>query len=119
MNIRVPISVAEEMLQAEYGIYTDGQSHIVRTEAYSLPEMLHEHIDLVSPTIYFGRAGRPLADTIANGKNDYLNNDGKTAIPAFPYETKGEIAYGGLCNSTNVTLACMARHYGYEGYGEA
>ena len=107
------------MLDAEYGIYSDGQSHIVRTQAYSLPEMLHEHVDLVSPTIYFGRAGRPLADTIANGKNDYLNNGGKTAIPAFPYETKGEIAYNGLCNSTNVTLACMARHYGYEGYGES
>lgn len=107
------------MLDAEYGIYSDGQSHIVRTQAYSLPKMLHEHIDLVSPTIYFGRAGRPLADTIANGKNDYLNNDGKTAIPAFPYETKGEIAYNGLCNSTNVTLACMARHYGYEGYGRS
>lgn len=106
------------MLDAEYGIYSDGQSHIVRTQAYSLPEMLHEHIDLVSPTIYFGRAGRPLADTIANGKNDYLNNGGKTAVPAFPYETKGEIAYNGLCNSTNVTLACMAKHYGYEGYGE-
>lgn len=106
------------MLQAEYGIYTDGQSHIVRTQAYSLPEMLHEHIDLVSPTIYFGRAGKPLMDTLANVQGDLANNDGSSTIPPFPYETMGEIAYGGVCNSTNVTLACMARHYGYEGYGE-
>jgi hypothetical protein len=104
------------MLQAEYGVYTDGQSKIVRTQAYSLPSRLHEHIDLVSPTIYFGRAGQKLSNTIASNQGPLGYGE---EAPPFPYETKGEIAYNGLCNSTNVTLACLARHYGYENYSKS
>lgn len=116
VNIRVPISVAEHMLQAEYGIYTDGESSILRTQAYSLPSRLHEHVDLVAPTIYFGNTKRA-ANTIANDGGPALGY-GEPIPGDFPYETKGEIAYGGLCNSTNVTLACLARHYGYENYSK-
>ena len=101
------------MLNAEYNVYSDGQSNIIRTQAYSLPSRLHEHVDLVAPTIYFGRAGKALANTIASnqGPLGYGEN-----APAFPYETQGEIAYGGICNSTNVTLECLSVHYGYQNY---
>jgi len=112
VNVRVPISVAEEMLQAEYHVYTDGKAQIVRTTGYSLPARLHEHVDLVSPTIYFGRAGRALASTIMDESASALDS---SDIPSFPYE-EPQLAYGGLCNSTNVTLECLAKDYGYENY---
>lgn len=44
----VQISKVEKMLDAKYGIYRheDG-SHLVRTESYSLPQFMHQHVDLV------------------------------------------------------------------------
>lgn len=50
----VPISKAEEMLDTKYGVYRhDDGEHLVRTESYSLPHHLHQHIELV-------QASRPL-----------------------------------------------------------
>lgn len=44
----VDISKAEKMLDTKYGVFQheDGE-HLVRTESYSLPVDLHQHIDLI------------------------------------------------------------------------
>ncbi|KAK0189207.1 peptidase S8/S53 domain-containing protein [Armillaria mellea] len=56
--ITVPVSVskAERMLGTEYGLYHHPQSssYVVRTMSYSLPRELHQAVDVVSPTTYFG-----------------------------------------------------------------
>jgi tripeptidyl-peptidase-1 len=56
MNIRVPVSTAERMLGTTYNVYYSPVSGktVVRTLRYSLPNVLHDHVDLVTPTTYFG-----------------------------------------------------------------
>ncbi|KAG0702415.1 Pro-kumamolisin, activation domain-containing protein [Suillus ampliporus] len=52
VTIRVPVGLAEEMLdtRAETG------ESIIRMMSYSLPDIMHEHIDLVQPTTMFARS---------------------------------------------------------------
>ncbi|QIW98818.1 hypothetical protein AMS68_004336 [Peltaster fructicola] len=54
----IPMSVkeAERLLDTEYHVYkhVDNGNELVRTPEYSLPAHLHQHIDVVAPTTYFG-----------------------------------------------------------------
>ncbi|KAF5392372.1 hypothetical protein D9757_001529 [Collybiopsis confluens] len=57
VHLIVPVSYAEALLNTTYAWYfhvSDPDNKVVRTLAYSLPRHLHDHIDLVSPTTYFG-----------------------------------------------------------------
>jgi tripeptidyl-peptidase-1 len=56
ITIRVSVAEAEQLLGTRYSVYRhpDTDSYIVRTVSYSLPSILHEHVDLVTPTTYFG-----------------------------------------------------------------
>ncbi|KAG2128979.1 peptidase S8/S53 domain-containing protein [Suillus clintonianus] len=57
VTIRVPVGLAEEMLTTDYHVYKHAQTgeSIVRTMSYSLPESLHDHVDLIQPTTMFAR----------------------------------------------------------------
>ncbi|KAG1893462.1 peptidase S8/S53 domain-containing protein [Suillus fuscotomentosus] len=57
VTIRVPVSLAEEMLDTTYSVYKHAETgeSIVRTTSYSLPEILHDHVDLIQPTTMFAR----------------------------------------------------------------
>ncbi|KAJ3872607.1 peptidase S8/S53 domain-containing protein [Lentinula edodes] len=56
ITVAIPVSLAETLLNTKYHVYahTDSDEKIIRTLEYSLPRHLHDHIDLVSPTTYFG-----------------------------------------------------------------
>ncbi|KAF8264651.1 peptidase S8/S53 domain-containing protein [Lactarius quietus] len=51
----VPISQANELLGASYQLYrhTETNNTILRTVSYSLPTVLHAHVQTVAPTTYF------------------------------------------------------------------
>ncbi|CEJ94387.1 hypothetical protein VHEMI09924 [[Torrubiella] hemipterigena] len=55
LHVRIPVSKAEELLEAEYKIYNHAvdQSSVVRTTAYSIPQQLLDHIDTIQPTTAF------------------------------------------------------------------
>ncbi|KAG2128980.1 peptidase S8/S53 domain-containing protein [Suillus clintonianus] len=57
VTIRVPVGLAEEMLDTTYHVYKHAETgeNIVRTTSYSLPEILHDHVDLIQPTTMFAR----------------------------------------------------------------
>ncbi|KAK5114630.1 hypothetical protein LTR62_002203 [Meristemomyces frigidus] len=63
LHVSLPVSRVEELLDTEYSIYrhTDG-SALVRAPEWSLPEYLHEHIDVVQPTTSFFRTSRQTSD---------------------------------------------------------
>ncbi|KAA1093930.1 hypothetical protein PGT21_003110 [Puccinia graminis f. sp. tritici] len=48
---KVPLKKVEYMLDTSYSVYQhhDGE-HLIRTEKYSLPRNLHQHIELIQPT---------------------------------------------------------------------
>ncbi|KAH9167827.1 subtilisin-like protein [Lactarius sanguifluus] len=52
---RVPVSKANDLLGASYQLYrhTETNETIVRTISYSLPAVLHAHVQTVAPTTYF------------------------------------------------------------------
>ncbi|KAF8629068.1 hypothetical protein AX15_003565 [Amanita polypyramis BW_CC] len=56
ITISVSVAQAERMLGAKYNVYYHPASleRVVRTISYSLPRELHSHIDIVTPTTYFG-----------------------------------------------------------------
>jgi tripeptidyl-peptidase I len=56
ITVNIPVSLAETLLNTTYHVYahTNTEETIVRTLSYSLPRHLHNHINLVSPTTYFG-----------------------------------------------------------------
>ncbi|KAH9939929.1 Pro-kumamolisin, activation domain-containing protein [Amylocystis lapponica] len=57
VTVTVPVMLAEKMLDTDYHVWVHDESGhtLVRTTSYSLPEHLHEHIDLVQPTTAFTR----------------------------------------------------------------
>ncbi|KAF5383817.1 hypothetical protein D9615_003735 [Tricholomella constricta] len=56
VTIRVSVAQAERMLDTKYNVYRHAASseRVVRSMSYSLPRELHSHVDVVTPTTYFG-----------------------------------------------------------------
>ncbi|KAH8123866.1 tripeptidyl-peptidase I [Trichoderma asperellum] len=108
------VSIANAMLTTEFKTYSDSTgTEKLRTLQYSIPEELVGHVDLISPTTYFGttKAMRALRSqnvaSVARAK--YLNN---------PQKPSG-------CNQTiihkNETYQifhpdCLRAKYGVDGY---
>ncbi|KAI9657736.1 MAG: vesicle formation at the endoplasmic reticulum [Bathelium mastoideum] len=56
INFLANTSIAERMMNTEFQFYRNEHSRaeIVRTLRYSVPEPLHQHIDMIQPTTRFG-----------------------------------------------------------------
>jgi tripeptidyl-peptidase-1 len=53
---KAPVSKANTLLSTTFKTYTDGNGvSKIRTTQYSIPDSLKSHIDLISPTTYFGK----------------------------------------------------------------
>ncbi|GLB42699.1 putative pro-kumamolisin, activation domain [Lyophyllum shimeji] len=54
--VRVSVAQAERLLGTKYNVYhhTASSERVVRALSYSLPRELHPHVDVVTPTTYFG-----------------------------------------------------------------
>ena len=67
----VPVAQANAILGASYQLYrhTETSETVLRTIGYALPEALHEHVQTVAPTTYFGspRALRQTSQLRPNG----------------------------------------------------
>ncbi|OJA14334.1 hypothetical protein AZE42_10497 [Rhizopogon vesiculosus] len=113
VTIRVPVGLAEDMLDTTYHVYKDsttGES-MVRTTSYSLPEILHEHVDLIQPTTMFARfkafksslhwtdLAQPPLSTSSNGT---ITGPAGNQVDAS-------------CNNT-VTISCLKQLYNSVGY---
>ncbi|KAI0827199.1 family S53 protease-like protein [Trametes gibbosa] len=55
LEVQVNVSKANSLLAANYSLYTHGTSGVeaVRTLSYSIPSVLHAHIDVIHPTTAF------------------------------------------------------------------
>jgi tripeptidyl-peptidase-1 len=67
----VPLTKANALLGAEYQFYHHAETNetIIRTISYALPAALHEYVQAVAPTTYFGalRALRKTSKLVLNG----------------------------------------------------
>ncbi|KAI0340738.1 tripeptidyl peptidase A [Trametopsis cervina] len=113
VKVKVPVSLAEKMLDTTYHIWEHSTGiSAIRTTAYSLPEYLHEHIDLVQPTTLFSTF-QPQRATFHFNEASEL----KTAADAPPIKVPS--ASGGQvdasCNTT-ITITCLQQLYNAVGY---
>ncbi|CEJ80668.1 hypothetical protein VHEMI00839 [[Torrubiella] hemipterigena] len=54
IELTIPVGKAEEMLNAQYSYFTDkSDKTAIGTLNYSLPSLLHQHIDVIQPTTAF------------------------------------------------------------------
>lgn len=54
ISFTTTVGMANKMLDTEFKAYTDGGKTVLRTMVYSVPDELVKHVDLISPTTYFG-----------------------------------------------------------------
>ncbi|KAG2367594.1 peptidase S8/S53 domain-containing protein [Suillus spraguei] len=113
VTIRVPVGLAEEMLDTTYYVYkhtATGES-IVRTTSYSLPDILHDHVDLIQPTTMFAQF-KAFRSTL------HWNKEMHPAVSYSPGQTitgPAGNAVNASCNST-ITLSCLRQLYNSENF---
>ncbi|CCG82474.1 Putative uncharacterized protein [Taphrina deformans PYCC 5710] len=100
IHVRVPVRKAEQLLDTEYNGYHHKGTKLVRALQYSLPNHLHEHIDLIQPTTLFG--------SLHAHAREAIRIDGRTfrAEPAYP---RADTSY-------NVTIASLRTLYNIGNY---
>jgi tripeptidyl-peptidase I len=55
----ITIAKAQELLDTKYSVYESEGTRLIRTDSYSLPESLHDHIDFIQPTTMFSKFHEP------------------------------------------------------------
>ncbi|EIW75873.1 tripeptidyl peptidase A [Coniophora puteana RWD-64-598 SS2] len=112
VTLRVPAKVAEEMFNTQFHIYRHDESgdSFVRTTSYSLPSVLHPHIDLVQPTTMYTRI-KPLRSTLHYSTELELTMDTASDTLTGPSGN----AVDPSCNN-QITLSCLKQLYNAEGY---
>ncbi|EJF62249.1 tripeptidyl peptidase A [Dichomitus squalens] len=116
VHIKVPVSLAEEMLKTEYHIWTHDASgdSVIRTTSYSLPEHLHEHVELIQPTTVFSRT-----KSLKTSFRFSEAQEKSVAIAANAPPISVPSASGGhvdaSCNQT-ITVTCILELYNAVGF---
>ncbi|KAK4502120.1 hypothetical protein PRZ48_005543 [Zasmidium cellare] len=109
LTVALPVSHVEELLDTRYDEYSNDQGvRVVRTTQYSLPRSLHEHIDVIQPTNYFGNtkaAGSLMGDWNSGG-------EGRPWHHSAPNSQN----LSAVCNETAVTSLCLRTLYGTVDY---
>ena len=116
INLRIPLAKAEEMLGAKYNVYHNPTTsdYVVRTLGYSLPRVLHDHIDLVTPTTYFGKLQRMKATSFLQPDIPTLESD----APQLSQVLGAASAPGAvptICNQA-ITPSCLIALYNTTSY---
>ncbi|KAF9807690.1 hypothetical protein IEO21_08104 [Rhodonia placenta] len=114
VTIRIPVSMAEEMMKTEYHVWVHDASGAarVRTTSYSLPEHLHAHVDVVQPTTSFARFRRDAATY-------HFAGDAPAAIKTDAPYISIPSAYNGQVNAScnaSITPTCLKELYNAVGY---
>ncbi|KAF8321188.1 subtilisin-like protein [Clavulina sp. PMI_390] len=109
VKVTVPIEVAAELAGADYKVYRNVETgrKIVRALEYSLPRALHDHIDTVQPTNFFGFRQMD--------KHSFVNGPfAENAVEEFV--TPGSDATVPSSCSTTITPSCLRTLYNTASY---
>ncbi|KIP08325.1 hypothetical protein PHLGIDRAFT_127064 [Phlebiopsis gigantea 11061_1 CR5-6] len=114
VKVRLPVSLAEEMLDAEYHVWEHASGDtLIRTTAYSLPEHLHGHVELVQPTTLFSRF-RPQRAMFHFDQEGQSSTAADNA-PAINVPSASGGTVDASCNTT-VTVTCLKELYNAVGF---
>ncbi|KAG6845431.1 hypothetical protein H0H87_009338 [Tephrocybe sp. NHM501043] len=112
LTLTLPVHLVEKMLDTTYHVWKhDNGDSIVRTTAYSLPEHLHGHIDVIQPTTMFGQL-RGMRSTIVWSEEAEASPLAKDLAPIVNAETG--VTVDASCNTT-ITVKCLQQLYNAVG----
>lgn len=115
IKVSLPIKAVEKLLDTEYSVFRheDGD-YLARAPQWSLPQHLHEHINVVQPTNSFFRPRKQR--TTLKTIEDISGNKWKPLPPSSPkdYSPGGDPAT--VCNTSLVTPLCLRTLYGTIDY---
>ncbi|KAG6891683.1 hypothetical protein C0992_010086 [Termitomyces sp. T32_za158] len=112
VTIMLPVHLVEKMLDTKYHVWKhDNGNTIVRTTSYSLPEHLHEHIDVIQPTTIFAQL-RGMKSTIVWSEEAEVVTSAKNLAPIVN-EATGTLV-DASCNTT-ITITCLKQLYNAVG----
>ena len=113
----VPLTKANALLGASYQTYrhTETGETLIRTVGYSLPAALHEHVQTVAPTTYFG-SPRPLRQTSKLAVNAPTLPDGDSGLQDLVATFVPGDSVPSSCSSiiTPTCLRLLYKTWGYE-----
>jgi tripeptidyl-peptidase-1 len=114
LNLDLTVEQAERMFGAKYEIFAHPETaeSVVRTMSYSLPRALHGHIDVVTPTTYFGTMRSMKATSHILPVSDFKIVDDGTRIAVRP---GADATVPSSCNSA-ITPACLRGLYNTANY---
>ncbi|KAK2608358.1 hypothetical protein QQS21_003043 [Conoideocrella luteorostrata] len=100
IEVNVPISQAETMLKSKYELYThDGTGQTLpRTNEYSIPQSLHEHVDTIQPTTSFHRHIGAQINTDIKPKSSHSKRQKQST----------------QCDPQHITPACIRSEYNVD-----
>jgi len=113
VSVRVSATLAEEMLDTTFHVWTHEESGdaVVRTLSYSLPESLHDHVDLIQPTTMFARMKKQ--------KTTFRWSEQQTTSRVVSGSSTIQLPNGvtvdASCNQT-VTISCLKELYNAVGF---
>ncbi|KAE8378043.1 peptidase S8/S53 domain-containing protein [Aspergillus bertholletiae] len=99
VNFATTVGTVNKLLDTKFSYYQNGQAQKLRTTQYSIPDHLADAIDLVAPTVFFGRQDESVALPIHD---------------AFAAGTK--TAAGNVSCADLITPDCLADMYNFRGY---
>ncbi|KAG6846140.1 hypothetical protein H0H93_015778, partial [Arthromyces matolae] len=107
VTIRVSVAEAERMLNTKYDVYHHPASNerVVRTLSYSLPRELHSHVDVVTPTTYFGTMRSMRTTSFLQPLKEEKVDDSFAVDASVPTS----------CN-TAITISCLRTLYNTNSY---
>lgn len=110
IKLSLPVSDVENLLDTEFSVFEHEEGgYIVRTPEWSLPQHLHEHIDVIQPTNSFFRA-RAMASTLK-----YVKPQGDPKPPK-PESYPSNATLSEVCDENAVTPLCLRTLYGTVDY---
>ncbi|KAJ7574377.1 peptidase S8/S53 domain-containing protein [Mycena floridula] len=98
---KVTVAQAETLLGAKYRVYSRSSDRVVRALSYSIPRSLHDHIDVISPTTFFGGETRTMKTT--------------SFLQPLPIGSQ-KLAVGADQCDTRITPACLRKAYNMTSY---
>ncbi|KAG6899603.1 hypothetical protein C0993_008764 [Termitomyces sp. T159_Od127] len=112
VTITLPVYMVEKMLDTKYHVWKhDNGNTIVRTTSYSLPEHLHEHIEVIQPTTIFAQL-RGMKSTIVWSEEAEATMSVQNLAPILNAAT-GTLV-DASCNTT-ITITCLKQLYNAVG----
>jgi tripeptidyl-peptidase-1 len=114
---KVPLAKANTLLGASYQNYRHRETSecVIRTVGYSLPVALHEHVQTVAPTTYFG-SPRPLRQTSKLASNAQTLPDGDLELQELSATFAPGDTVPSNCSSiiTPMCLRLLYKTWAYE-----